>query len=429
MRFSERWLGMLLEKVFLRTLPVLSSALTLALVVAGSVVSCGGDIARAMRDSSTQQKPKVAVIGVTRRDLAKTLTVWSELVPFQQIDVFAKESGFVQKLYVDYGTHVETGEIMAVLEIPELQIQLDEDRAEISYAANQVTRVQEEVQAVTAEQKVTHLQFSRLAEVAKTETGLVAQQEVDDWQGKDLAADADLASARAALEAAKSQLARAEETLRRHTAVFEYSKITAPFPGVVTRRYANLGTLMQSGISSSTQVLPLVQLSQDNLFRLVIPVSESYVPDIRIGDLVDVRVPSLQQNLSGKVARISFGLEQSTRTMRTEVDVPNPKRMLMPGMYAEASLKFDRRSQVLAVPPEAVNIEGENRSVWIVDPTGKVEHRDVTLGVETPDWMEVLSGLKQGELVAVGDRSRLRAGEMVQPIETQLLQYKTAPGE
>jgi RND family efflux transporter MFP subunit len=365
------------------------------------------------------------VTKVPRTDLAKSLTVSSELVPFEQIDVYAKESGFVQKLNVDYGAHVEAGQVMAVLEIPELQIQLDEDQAEISYDANQVARAQEQVQAVMAEQKVTHLQFSRLDEVAKSQTGLVAQQEVDNWQGKDLAAVAQLAGARSALESAKSQMARAKEKLRRDTAVFDYSKITAPFAGVVTKRYANLGTLMQSGMNSSTQVLPLVQLSQDDLFRLVIPVAESYVPGIKIGDSVEVRVPSLQQNLTGKVARISFDVERSTRTMHTEVDVPNPKRILMPGMYAEATLKFDHRSHVLVVPPQAVNIEGQNRSVWAISPSGKVERREVTLGVETPDSVEVLSGLKEGELVAVGDRSRLHDGETVRPKETQLLQYQS----
>jgi RND family efflux transporter MFP subunit len=406
-------------------LPTQGTALSvlLAALLAGSAVSCGYDSAQAKRGSAAQENPEIAVMKVTRKDLAKTLTVSSELVPFEQIDVYAKESGFVQKLNVDYGSYVEAGQVMAVLEIPELQIQLDEDQAEISYATNQMARAQEQVQAIMAEQKVTHLQFSRLNEVAKTQRGLVAQQEVDNWQGKDLASIAELDSARSALESAKSQLARAKEKQRRDTAVFEYSKITAPFAGVVTKRYANLGTLIQSGINSSTQVLPLVQLSQDNLFRLVIPVSESYVPGIKIGDSVDVRVPSLQQNLTGKVARISFDVERSTRTMHTEVDVPNPKRILMPGMYAEATVKFDRRSHVLVVPPQAVNIEGQNRSVWVVSPSGKVERHKVTLGVETPDSIEVLSGLTEGEMVAIGDRSRLRSGETVRPRETQLIQY------
>ena len=106
--------------------------------------------------------------------------------------------------------------------------------------------------------------------------------------------------------------------------LFDYARITAPFAGVVTQRYANLGTLMQAGTSSSTQAMPLVRLSQDDLFRLVIPVPESYVRYIHIGDPVDVRIPALNKTFPGKVARFSVDVKADTRTMHTEVDVPNP---------------------------------------------------------------------------------------------------------
>ena len=99
-------------------------------------------------------------------------------------------------------------------------------------------------------------------------------------------------------------------------------EITAPFAGVVTERYANLGALVQAGTASSTQAMPVVKLSEDDLFRLVIPVPESYVRYIRVGDPVEVRVPSLNQTFPGKVARFSVDVKESTRTMHTEVDVP-----------------------------------------------------------------------------------------------------------
>lgn len=394
---------------------------------AGALVSCAGGNVQAKARDGTQQRPEVAVVKIVRMNLARTLIVSSELVPFQQIDVYAKESGFVQRLNVDYGTHVKVGQVMAVLEIPELRAQLEEDQADIKDATTQVGRAQAQLQAVEAEQKVAHLQYTRLDQVAKTQTGLVAQQEVDNWQGRDLAAAAQVASAQTMLQSAQSLLTRAQAKWRRDDAMFDYSRITAPFTGVVTKRYANLGTLMQSGINSSTQALPLVQLSEDDLYRLVIPVSESYVPDIHVGDTVDVRVPSLQRNFVGRVARFSFDLDVTTRTMHTEVDVPNPQGVLMPGMYAEATLKLNQRNNALAIPPQAVNVDGSNRSVWVVDSSGKIEHRLVTLGVETPDYIEVLSGLSEGELVAVGDRSRLRVGEMVRPKVMQLIQYHDEP--
>ncbi len=128
--------------------------------------------------------------------MARYLTISSELVPFQEIDVYAKESGFVSKLYVDYGTHVKKGQLMAVLEIPELQAQLQGDQATIKNAADQVTDAEHQLGRVEAQHKVLHLQYDRLDEVAKTKPGLVAQQEVDDAQGKDLAAEAQVEGAK-----------------------------------------------------------------------------------------------------------------------------------------------------------------------------------------------------------------------------------------
>jgi len=400
----------------------------LILFFAGLLISCGGRAvsAKAGGGTATASGPEVGVVRAVRTNLQQTLEVSSELVPFQQIDVYAKESGFVRQLNVDFGTHVKTGQVMAVLEIPELEIQLQEDQAAIKDAANEVARYQEELSRVEAQQRVTHLQFTRLDQVAKDKPGLVAQQEVDDWQGKDLAASSQVAAARASLESSRSRQDVAQAKERHDQALFDYSSIIAPFSGVVTKRYANLGTLMQSGMNSSTQALPLVQLSEDDRFRLVIPVAESYVPSIRIGDPVEVRIPALNRTLPGKVARFSVDLDEDTRTMHTEVDVLNPEHILMPGMYAEATLTLARKEGAIAVPPEAINIEGEGRSVWVVEPSGRVEDRQVTLGMETPDEVEVLSGLQAGEMVAAGDRSRLKAGEIVRPKEIQLIRYQSS---
>ena len=393
----------------------------LVVFVSAITSSCARNSAEASGSAVSAQTPEVGVVKVVKKPLARSLTVSSELVPFQQIDVYAKESGFVERLNVDYGTRVKKGDVMAVLEIPELQEQLTEDQADIKDATSQVDRTKEELSRVQAQQNVADLEYNRLSQVAKEKPGLVAQQEVDDRQGTDLAAQAQVAAARAALQSTQSQLQRAQAKLQHDQVLFDYAKITAPFTGVVTQRYANLGTLMQSGINTSTQALPLVQLSQDDLFRLVIPVPESYVPSIHIGDPVQVRVPALNRTFPGKVTRFSVDVAYDTRTMHTEVDVPNPSGVLVPGEYAEATLKIDQTGMVLAVPPEAVNIEGDKRSVWVIGPSGKLENRPITVGVETPDDIEVLSGLNAGEMVAVGDRSALRTGEMAQPKVVQLV--------
>ncbi len=357
------------------------------------------------------------------------LTTSSELVPFQEIDVYAKESGFVKVLNVDYGTRVKPGQVMAVLEIPELESQLQQDDADIKSAGDQVMHARHEITRSEAQHKVLHLQYERLDSVLKTKPGLVAQQEVDDAQGKDLAQESQVEAAKSTLETAQSQLDLMKAKRRHDQVLFDYAKITAPFTGVVTERYANLGTLMQAGTSSSTQAMPLVRLSEDDRFRLVIPVPESYVRFIHVNDPVSVRIPSLNQTFPGKVARYSVDVKADTRTMHTEVDVPNASGQLIPGMYAEATLMLDRKDNALAVPLQAVTRQGDQTSVLLVDQSNRIVSRPVKLGIQTDSEAEVLSGLQTGEMVVVSDRSSLKPGQQVRPQEVQLMQYKAAKEE
>jgi RND family efflux transporter MFP subunit len=365
----------------------------------------------------------VGVTRVTKKTLGQEITLSSELVPFQEIDVYAKESGYVKKLFVDYGTHVKANQVMAILEIPELQAQLEEDQAEIKNANNQVIRAQHELARYQAQYKALHLEYTRLNGVFQSQPGLVAQQEVDDAQGKDLAASSQVDAGQAALDAAESQMSAAKAKLAHDQSLFDYSKITAPFPGVVTERYANLGTLVQGGTNSSTQAMPIVRLSEDDLFRLVIPVPEAYVRYIRVGDPVDVRVPSLGKTFPGKVARFSVDVREDTRTMHTEVDVPNPHGALLPGLYAEAALTLDRKEGVPTVPVQALNHEGERTTLFVVNRGGQLEDRTVQLGLETASDVEVVSGIHEGEQVVVSDRSGLKAGEKVHPQEVSVPEY------
>jgi RND family efflux transporter MFP subunit len=356
--------------------------------------------------------------------MARYLTISSELVPFQEIDVYAKESGFVSKLNVDYGSHVKKGQLMAVLEIPELQAQLQEDQATIKNASDQMTNAQHQLGRIEAQHNVLHLQYDRLNKVSKSKPGLVAQQEVDDAQGKDLAAEAQVEGAKSNLQAAQSQMVVAQSKLAHDQALFGYSKITAPFTGVVTQRYANFGTLMQGG-TNSPQALPLVRLSQEDLLRLVIPVPESYVRYIRVGDPVKVRVPSLNRDFPGRVTRFSVDVAGSTGTMHTEVDVSNPRGVLIPGIYAEATLVLDRRGDALVIPLQAMNQEGDKASVLIVDGSNAIQSREITLGIRSDTDAEIISGLREGEEVVISDRSGLRAGELVRPHLTQAANFQS----
>ena len=392
----------------------------LAVLLALGLSSCGGRNGKASAD----QAVTVGVTKVVKKTLSRQITLSSELVPFQEIDVYAKESGYVQKLNVDYGTHVQAGQAMATLEIPELQAQLQQDQAEIRNAIDQVSRADHELKRYDAQYNALHLEYTRLNGVFETQPGIVAQQEVDDAQGKDLAAASQVDAGKAAREAAQSQLAAARAKLVHDQALFDYSRITAPFAGVVTERYANLGTLVQAGTSSSTQAMPIVRLSQDDLFRLVIPIPESYVRYIRIGDPVNVHVPSLNRTFPGKIARFSVDVRADTRTMHTEVDVPNPQRVLMPGLYAEAGVGLDEKENVLTVPLQALSHESNKSTVFVVNRDGELEDRAVQLGLQTTSDAEIISGLNEGEQVVVSDRSGLKPGQKVHPQALAVMQYQ-----
>jgi len=398
------------------------------IAAAGIAVSCNGSRNVQAKDpgASAPGGVSVGVVKVQRKSLGRTLTLSSELVPFQEIDVYAKESGYVKELNVDYGTRVQANQVLATLEIPELQLQLKQDDAASKNASDMITHAQNEVSRVEAQHKVLQLQFERLDGVAKTKPGLVAQQEVDDSEGKALAAAAQVEAAKSNLQSAQSLLEAAQAKRERDQVLFDYSKITAPFAGVITQRFANLGTLLQAGTNSSTQAMPLVRLSEDSLFRLVIPVPESYVHFIHIGDPVTVNVPSLTRSFPGKVARFSVDVREDTRTMHTEVDVQNPGRVLLPGLYAEATITLERKAGAIALPVQAVDQENGQAAVDVVDPSGKIERRPIVLGIQTAADAEVISGLREGEMVVVSDRSGLKAGQSVQPKIIDLIQYRSS---
>jgi RND family efflux transporter MFP subunit len=193
-----------------------------------------------------------------------------------------------------------------------------------------------------------------------------------------------------------------------------YSHITAPFAGVVTKRYADTGALIQAGTSSNTQSMPVVQLAEWSRLRLVLPVPESAVPQIHLGSVVQVRVAALNRTFEGRVARFADALDPQTRTMETEIDVENRNGTLVDGMYAETSVILSQRNGVLTVPVQAVQRDRSGAAVWMVD-HDRIEERSVNLGEEGNERVEILSGLEENDQVVIGNRSALRPGEKVQP--------------
>jgi len=278
--------------------------------------------------------PHVAVVKAVRKNLSDTLEIASEFQPFQEIDIYAKVSGYIQKLNVDWGTHVSKGQLLAVLEIPELQQQIQLDEAAVRRSEQDLARTHEELSRAQATYNVTHLTYTRLANVQKTRPELVAQEEIDVSQGKDLEADAGVSSAKDSVAAAEQELTGSKAALDKDKAMFDYARITAPFDGVVTKIDAYTGALLPAGTSSNKGDQALCRLSQNDLLRLVIPVPERAVASIHLGEPVAVSVSGLNRTFTGKVVRYSDQIDMDTRTMHTELQVPNPNYQIVPGIYA-----------------------------------------------------------------------------------------------
>jgi len=386
----------------------------LAMLPAAALLAGCGSSGKANADDRAKG-PTVAVAKVTRRDLSSTLAIASEFLPFQEITVYAKVSGYIQKLDVDWGTHVRQGQLLAVLDIPELQQQLQLDEASVRRSEQEVSREGEELTRAESIYNVAHLSYTRLADVQKTRPELVAQQEIDIAQGKDLEASAGVSSAKDALAGSEQALVAAKASLEKDRAMFAYSRITAPFDGVVTEIDAYTGALLPAGTSSNKGDQALCHLAQDRMLRLVIPVPESAVPDIRAGSAVQVKVPVLAKVFQGIVARVSDQVDLSTRTMHAEIDVANSNLEIVPGMYAEAALVLKERRGALSVPVQAIDRQEGRATVLVVDGNDRVQERQVQVGVETPNQVEIVSGLVENDLVVVGNRSQLRAGSAIQP--------------
>ena len=369
------------------------------------------------------EAPTVAVAKVSTGDLANDLVLTAEFRPYQEVDVMAKVAGYIKEIRVDVGDRVKKDELLATLLVPEMQDDITRDRAAVDRAKADVQRAQDESTRAQSAHEIAHLSYTRLKAVSEKKPGLVAQQEIDDAHSKDLVAEAQVSAAKSAVAAAEQQVEVNKAELQKQLTLEDYTKVTAPFTGVVTKRYADQGSMIQAGTASAQQAMPVVRVSENGLLRLILPVPESAVPTVHIGQHVEVKVPTLNRTFRGTVARFADKLNLSTRTMDTEVDVPNPNLVLIPGMYAEVDLTLHERIRVLTLPVTAVDVDGTNTSqgrVLVVAANNRVQARSIALGMETASRMEVRSGLNEGDLVVLSGRAALQAGQAVKPKLTVL---------
>lgn len=390
-------------------------AAALAMSVALGMAAChSGDTPSEAR-AATVPSARVAV--AQRGDISHVLTLAGQFQPYQEVDVHPKVSGYMKKINVDIGDLVHQGETLAILEVPELRAQLQETVFELKQSQEEITRAQHEVKSAEALEYALHAESDRLKQAAATRPGLIAQQELDDAQAKDLNSQAQVDAAKAALAAAQQHAEAARADNQRVQALESYTTVTAPIAGVVIWRYADTGALIQGGTTSNDSTLPIVRISQSSLLRLRIPVPEDDIKYVHEGDPLEVRVDAINRSFTGKVVRFTRNVNFETRTMETEVDVENKNLSIAPGMYANTALQLADDHNVVTVPVEAVVLDAHQQpTLYVLDSSNHIHIRSVQLGIEGSKLAEVAKGLDSGERVVIGGQEKYHDGEEIQPI-------------
>ena len=357
--------------------------------------------------------PTVRVAAVERRDLATDITLTAEFEPFEEVDVMAKLTGYIREMRVDVGDCVRRGQVLATLDVPEMQDELTKATAGVQQTDAEFAAAKDEATRIESTHELAHLSYERIRRVADTEPGLVPRQDLDEVRVRDQSAEAQVAASRSTLKAVeqKTHVSRAEQA--RLETLYRYASIVAPYDGVITRRYANVGTMVQPG--GSPQIGGVVRVAEERRLRLILPVPEIAVPSLKLGAPVSVLVPSMNRTFTGQVARFTNRIQQNTRTMDTQVDVGNADGLLVPGMYAEVRLSTERRPGALSVPIDAIDRAERSPRVFTVAADGVVHAQAVTLGLDTAQLVEVRSGLSEGQRVVLGRHAELREGERVRP--------------
>ncbi len=343
--------------------------------------------------------PSVAVAAVVAQKLNTQVQLPGQLMPYEAVDVYAKETGFVKTIAVDRGSRVRKGEVLAQLDAPELVARRLE-------AESKQQGAQSLLLAVKAKLAADEATYKRL-EAASKVPGVVAGNDLE------VAKQAALADQQN-VEAAQKNVSAAENAVQAVAQLESYLKITSPFDGQVTTRYIHPGALVgpQGGAGASTAVVRIETLTR---LRLVVPVPEHVAGDIPVGTEVSFTVPSLPgKTFRAPIARISHEVDVNTRTMPVELDVRDPQSELIPGTFCQVEWPVRRNYPTLFVPATSVASDlartfviriQNNRTQWV----------DVKTGATFGKQVEVFGDLKEGDKVAVQGTDQLRSGVEVAP--------------
>ena len=343
--------------------------------------------------------PRVSVVKAVVVDAGRFLTLPAGLVPSQQTLVYARASGYVRRWLVDIGDRVKQGRLLVQLDTPELDQQLARGRASLSQTIAALAQAE-------ANREYAHVTARREAELfAKS---LISAQESDQARTQAAVWDANVNAAKANVAAQRAGVAQLEQLV-------SFGRVYAPFDGTITRRLVDVGTLVNSGAGSSAAALFEIAATDPMLAYVEVP--QVFAPSVRAGEDAKIAVRNFRGRVfPGRVTRTAGALDAASRTLRTEVRVPNPSGELLAGMYVEVSLDVAVTHQVIRVPSSAVIADARGVHVAIVDASGKVHLVAVTSGLDNGNTIDVVAGLSGGEQVVATPPSDIRDGMQVQAV-------------
>jgi multidrug efflux pump subunit AcrA (membrane-fusion protein) len=399
----------------------------LALILLGALFLVGylprSQRERQLQNLTTEKKtglPRVNVAAVRLAPAQNDLLLPGNITPLTEASLSARADGYLKKRYADFGDHVKAGQVLAEIEAPELDQQVQQAQASLSQVQAALSRAEHQLTQSKANLQLAKYTVDRWKTLV--DRGVVSKQEFDQHNADFQAQQAGVESAEADVRAANENIRASQANLDRLRNLQSYEKITAPFSGVVTARNLDVGALI--GTTGST---PLFRMAQIDVLRIIIDVPESDAPSIKIGQAAEVTVQELPgQKFAGKVTRTSNSLDPNTRTLMTEVQVLNRGAMLLPNMFAQVRFTGVLTTPVILVPSDALVVRLTGTMVAKLGAGNKIHFQPIEVGRDHGQQIEALSGVQGGDLVVLNPTDEVREGIAVEPL-TQKPDSKT-PG-
>ncbi len=377
-------------------------------------------------DTSGAQPVPVEVTKPVRRPLTRTLAMPATLMADEHVDLLAKTSGYISAINVDIGSRVGKGDVLIIIDVPEMMDELrqveavlEAKRSKVIQARAMTETARAEVQRFAAEYELRKITNDRKVELH--DQNVIPEQELDEAKSElDVAealrqiAQAKVASGQADVKVTEAEVPMAAATVARIKTLMKYAIIRAPFDGVITERFVDHGDFVRSATEGAAG--PLLSVAKTDRIRLSLEIPEPDSPFVKVGTPVDIVVKALaKEPFHAAITRTAVALRESTRTMRAEIDLDNPDGRLAPGMYAQVVVTLETKQNALVIPSKAIRVRGRELSV-LVSNDGVARKVPIELGYDDGIWAEVLSGLEGDEAIIVSATSAVTPGTPVKPV-------------